>query len=100
MINHTNELDTSQYGSMDGIDQFQALKDSKSGPRKSVHIHRDWDRDGHAYRRGRWKIIVGHHFLPFLMSKVYIKYKKALQINNSSSLDFSETWREDRGSYL
>ena len=58
------------YENLDGIDQFSSLKHSSQGPRKNVHIHRDWDRDGHAYRRGSWKIIVGHHFIvPF--TKIY-----------------------------
>ena len=61
---------TTSENNFDGLDQFSALKKLNSSPRKSVHIHRDWDRDGHAYRRGPWKIIVGHHFLPFFFSEV------------------------------
>ena len=61
---------TTSENNFDGLDQFSALKQLNSSPRKSVHIHRDWDRDGHAYRRGPWKIIVGHHFLPFFYSEV------------------------------
>ena len=56
---------------LDGLDHLSAFKDGTSGPRSSVHIHRDWDRDGHAYRRGPWKIIVGHHCLPLFFTKVY-----------------------------
>jgi len=62
---------TTSENNFDGVDQFSALKQLNPSPRKSIHIHRDWDRDGHAYRRGPWKIIVGHHFLPFFFSEVY-----------------------------
>jgi len=57
---------------IDGLNQLPALVDkAKEGPRTSVHIHRDYDRDGHAYRRGPWKVIVGHHCLPFFYTHVY-----------------------------
>ena len=99
MIHHTSisnnnsNIHSSQYHhalpTMDGLDQFPALKDSsnKPGPRKNVHIHRDWDRDGHAYRRGPWKIIIGHHFVPFLNSKVYNE-------TNSWWLNENGNWRD------
>ena len=42
---------------MDGVNQLPALlAQAKEGARNSVHIHRDYDRDGHAYRRGPWKV--------------------------------------------
>ena len=49
--NTSNEIDPHEM-TFDGVDQFSALKKLNSSPRKNVHIHRDWDRDGHAYRRG------------------------------------------------
>ena len=71
---------------MDGVNQLPALlAQAKEGPRKAVHIHRDYDRDGHAYRRGPWKVrlrffsfaqvIVGHHCLPFFYTHVYNETK-------------------------
>ena len=53
------------------MNHLTSLKNKTAGPRTSVHIHRDWDRDGHAYRRGPWKIIVGHHCLPLFFTRVY-----------------------------
>ena len=91
--NNNSNIHSSQYHhalpTMDGLDQFPSLKDSSNnpGPRKNVHIHRDWDRDGHAYRRGPWKIIVGHHFVPFLNSKVYNE-------TNSWWLNENGNWRD------
>ena len=41
-----------------------------SSPRQSVHLHRDPALDSHAYRRGPWKLIVGHHLVPFIFTKV------------------------------
>ena len=53
---------------LDGVDQSAALR---GGPpaRTAVHIHRDTVVDSHVYRRGDWKIIVGHHYIPFLFSQ-------------------------------
>jgi len=56
---------------LDGVDQVGAMVGSQGAARTAVHIHRDYDRDGHAYRRGAWKVIVGHHCLPFYYTKVY-----------------------------
>ena len=39
-------------------------------PRQSVHLHRDPALDSHAYRRDPWKLIVGHHLVPFIFTKV------------------------------
>ena len=42
---------------MDGVNQLPALiSQANEGARNAVHIHRDYDRDGHAYRRGPWKV--------------------------------------------
>ena len=87
MDDKTSTAQKYQFKSLDGVDQFSALQMVKSGPRKSVHIHRDWDRDGHAYRRGPWKIIIGHHFVPFLNSKVYNE-------TNSWWLNENGNWRD------
>ena len=55
---------------IDGLNQLPALVDkAKEGPRTSVHIHRDYDRDGHAYRRGPWKVRKGFRFFLFLVSR-------------------------------
>ena len=79
--------DVSQIDEMDGVDQFISLKERTPGPRKSVHLHRDWDRDGHAYRRGPWKIIVGHHCLPFFFTKVYNETNSRWLVENGSLRD-------------
>ena len=42
-----------------------------ASPRQSVHLHRDPALDSQAYRRGPWKLIVGHHLVPFIFTKVY-----------------------------
>ena len=79
---------------LDGVNQVPALLGEKS-VRDSVHIHRDLLQDSHVYRsafliifvtafrkftllnlqinyrKGNWKIIVGHHELPFIFPRVY-----------------------------
>ena len=82
-----NSTDIAKREEMDGIDQLSALKQETSGQRKSVHIHRDWDRDGHAYRRGPWKIIVGHHCLPFFYTKVYNETNSRWIVENGGVRD-------------
>ena len=87
---HNNEQANSSilhHKELDGIDQFLALKQSIPSPRKNVHIHRDWNTDGHAYRRGPWKIIIGQHFIPFFFKDVY---------NETSS----SWWLVDNGNWL
>ena len=71
IVNSTQRIE--KAGELDGVDQLQSLQknDGLDHARTSVHIHRDLDRDSHAYRRGPWKLIVGHHFVPFFFSKVY-----------------------------
>ena len=56
---------------LDGVDQVGAMVGREAAVRTSLHIHRDYGGDGHAYRRGPWKVIVGHHCLPFFYTKVY-----------------------------
>jgi arylsulfatase A-like enzyme len=82
LINSTSRIAKRQE--LDGVDQLRSLKAASSGAaskskvpdaRTSVHIHRDLDRDSHAYRRGPWKLIVGHHFVPFFFNKVYGEMK-------------------------
>ena len=52
-------------------------------PRQSVHLHRDPALDSHAYRRGPWKLIVGHHLVPFIFTKVNnIIYITVTKVNN------------------
>merc|ERR1711970_1629988 len=79
--------DILQGKEIDGIDQLAALKKDTAGPRICVHIHRDWDRDGHAYRSGPWKIIVGHHCLPFFFTEVYNETNSWWLIENGSLRD-------------
>ena len=71
---------------LDGVNQVPALLGEKS-VRESVHIHRDLLQDSHVYRsaflkftflnlqmnyrKENWKIIVGHHELPFIFPRVY-----------------------------
>jgi len=62
-------------GPMDGVNQVESLLGKQPGARTSVHIHRDYDRDGHAYRRGPWKVIVGHHCMPFFYTDIYNETK-------------------------
>ena len=61
---------------LDGVNQLPAmLAQAKEGPRNSVHIHRDYDRDGHAYRRGPWKVrsfFLLFHFLLYRWLSVII----------------------------
>ena len=73
MIQETREkpVNIPKSDELDGLNHLTALKNKTAGPRSSVHIHRDWDRDGHAYRRGPWKIIVGHHCVPLFFTRVY-----------------------------
>ena len=65
----------------------QALTEKRDGPRNNVRIHRDWDQDGHAYRRGSWKIIVGHHCLPFFFTKVINETNSRWLVENGSLRD-------------
>ena len=69
VANETNVLHDAE--NVDGIDQLPSLIGKTSGSRQSVHIHRDLGADSHSFRRGPWKIIVGHHYIPFPFSKVY-----------------------------
>ena len=89
MVSHSMENQTriALSDELDGVDQLSALKDKTAGPRKNVHIHRDWDRDGHAYRRGPWKIIVGHHCLPFFFTKVYNETNSRWLVENGGLRD-------------
>ena len=53
----TNSSSSTSITHIDGVNQLPAMvAQAKEGPRNSVHIHRDYDRDGHAYRRGPWKV--------------------------------------------
>ena len=53
----TNSSRALQIPHMDGVNQLPALiSQANEGARNAVHIHRDYDRDGHAYRRGPWKV--------------------------------------------
>ena len=56
---------------LDGIDQFESLSEQTESRRESVHIHRDLTADSQVFRKGPWKIIIGHHFIPFPFTKVY-----------------------------
>ena len=81
----TNSTPMKMPERMDGVDLLPALlsrqKDQNllktislsrsASPRQSVHLHRDPALDSHAYRRGPWKLIVGHHLVPFIFTKVY-----------------------------
>ena len=100
MDDKTSTAQKYQFKSLDGVDQFSALQMVKSGPRKSVHIHRDWDRDGHAYRRGPWKIIVGHHFLPFFFTEVYNETNSWWLVENGHLRDKSLQIVQDAMDYL
>jgi len=82
-----NNPDILKGEEIDGIDHLAALKKDTPGPRTSVHIHRDWDRDGHAYRSGPWKIIVGNHGLPFFFTKVYNETSSWWLVENGSLRD-------------
>jgi len=87
MSSRNKSADVVQMADMDGVDHFLAMESKKQGPRKNVHIHRDWDRDGHAYRRGPWKIIVGHHCLPFFFTEVYNETNSRWLVENGSLRD-------------
>ena len=87
LASRNKSADVAQLADMDGVDHFLAMKEMTPGPRKNVHIHRDWDRDGHAYRRGPWKIIVGHHCLPFFFTEVYNETNSRWLIENGSLRD-------------
>ena len=60
-----------------GCKEIQIFKENylflsrSASPRLSVHLHRDPALDSHAYRRGPWKLIVGHHLVPFIFTKVF-----------------------------
>lgn len=95
--NASNEVLFKQF---DGIDQSTALVHKTPGPRKSVHIHRDWDRDGHAFRKGPWKIIVGHHFLPFFFNEVYNETNSWWVIENGNWKDRALQIVQDAMDYL
>ena len=87
LASRNKSADVAQLADMDGVDHFFAMKEMTAGPRENVHIHRDWDRDGHAYRRGPWKIIVGHHCLPFFFTEVYNETNSRWLIENGSLRD-------------
>jgi len=79
----TNSSSSAPIANIDGVNQLPAMvAQAKEGPRNSVHIHRDYDRDGHAYRRGPWKVIVGHHCLPFFYTHVYNETKSRWIVEN------------------
>ena len=65
-----NTTDAVEDESLDGVDQVKALIDGTAA-RESVHIHRDFVVNTHVYRKGDWKMIVGHHAIPFIFPKVY-----------------------------
>ena len=81
----TNSTPMKMPQKLDGVDLLPALlsrqeyKDllmkislsRSASPRLSVHLHRDPALDSQAYRRGPWKLIVGHHLVPFIFTKVY-----------------------------
>ena len=69
VANESNSINDVEL--IDGIDQFSSLHLQTDGSRKTVHIHRDPGTDSHTFRKGPWKIIVGHHYIPFPFSKVY-----------------------------
>ena len=101
IISEDDRIQPQKIKTFDGVDQFSALQDElKPGPRKSVHIHRDWDRDGHAYRRGPWKIIVGHHFLPFFFTEVYNETSSWWVVENGHWRDKSLQIVQDAMDYL
>ena len=55
---------------LDGVDQLSGLLGNKT-VRQHVHIHRDFAQDTHVFRRGPWKLIVGHHVVPYIFPHVY-----------------------------
>ena len=74
MINSTKKIEKSSQ--LDGLNQLESLANrEKAGVRESVHIHRDIDRDGQAFRKGPWKVIVGHHYLPLIFDRIYNETK-------------------------
>ncbi len=98
MLNSTSRI--AKSNELDGVNQLESLrkkeratKDDKatttttSNARNSVHIHRDLDRDSHAYRRGPWKLIVGHHFIPFFFSRVYGEMKSGWMVEGGGWRD-------------
>ena len=86
MSGETQELTILTKLKLDGVNQVPALLGGKPA-RESVHIHRDFLQDSHIYRsdlclypiiiqsvnvrKGNWKIIVGHHEIPFIFPLVY-----------------------------
>ncbi|XP_023326945.1 arylsulfatase B [Eurytemora carolleeae] len=86
MINSTKKVEKGVE--LDGINQLQSLvKKEKNGVRESVHIHRDIDRDSHAFRKGPWKIIVGHHYLPLIFDRVYNETTTGWLVENGNWRD-------------
>jgi len=67
----TNSTPMKMPQKLDGVDLLPALLSRSASPRLSVHLHRDPALDSQAYRRGPWKLIVGHHLVPFIFTKVY-----------------------------
>jgi len=86
MINATHKIEKSQE--LNGLNQLPSLiKKEQTGVRQSVHIHRDIDRDSQAYRRGPWKVMVGHHFLPLIFNRIYNETKSGWLVEGG-------TWRD------
>ena len=71
IVNTVTNSSTPPPQGLDGVDLLPAMLSRSPSPRQSVHINRDPIQDSQAYRRGQWKIIVGHHYMPFLFTKVY-----------------------------
>ena len=79
--NKTNTV--TEDDTLDGVDQVDALIDGTSA-RDSVHIHRDFALNTHIYRKGDWKLIVGHHSIPFIFTQVYTEPEDGWIIDQGS----------------
>jgi len=86
MINATQRIKKAEE--IDGVNQLPSLASGgETTARKAIHIHRDPDRDSHTYRKGPWKVIVGHHFMPLILGRVYNETTSERLIEGGTWLD-------------